>query len=255
MTNLCMITGASAGLGVEFARQLAAQGQNLLLVARRAERLEALAAELAAKQGVQVLIEAADLSEPGAAAKLMQAVARRGLTVETLINNAGFGLKGEFAALDGQRQSEMIALNCTALTELCHAVLPGMIARKSGGILNVASTAAFQAGPLMAVYYATKAYVLSFSEALHDEVKAQGVRVSCLCPGATATEFATVAGMTQTALFKLAVGPEKVVADGLAALKRNQAFIVSGFQNRLFAFGTRLGPRALNRWIAHRLQA
>jgi short-subunit dehydrogenase len=255
MTDVTLITGASAGLGAEFARQLAAQGQNLLLVARRADKLDALSKELATKHGVQVFVEAADLSAPQAATKLMQAAAKRGLAVQTLVNNAGFGLKGEFATSDVSRQSDMIALNCTALTELCHAVLPAMMARKSGKILNVASTAAFQAGPLLAVYYATKAYVLSFSEALHDEVKKHGIKVSCLCPGPTQTEFATAANMGSTTLFKLAGGPDKVVADGLAALNRNQTFIVSGVRNKIFAQATRLGPRALNRWIAHRLQA
>ena len=168
MSGICLITGASAGLGVEFARQLAARGHRLVLVARRKDSLDALAAELGDARAVEL-----DLSRPGAAGHLMADLIRTGETVELLVNNAGFGLAGAFADLDGKRQREMIDLNCGTLTELAHAVLPAMIERGSGGILNVASTAAFQPGPGMAVYFATKAFVLSFSEALHEEVKKQ----------------------------------------------------------------------------------
>src|ERR671913_849329 len=186
---VALITGASAGLGEEFARQLAAKGHRLVLVARRKARLEALAAELGNARAVEM-----DLSQTGAIALLMANIAKHGETVGLLINNAGFGLTGRFAELEGLRQREMIDLNCGALTELAHAVLPGMIERRRGGILNVASTAAFQPGPGMAVYFATKAFVLSFSEALHDEVKRHSVKVSCLCPGPTRTEFRSVSG-------------------------------------------------------------
>jgi uncharacterized protein len=252
--NVTLITGASAGLGAGFAKALAAEKNNLVLVARRADKLETLAAELKAAHGITALVEICDLAKPGAVAKLMTNIATQGLHVDCLINNAGFGLNGEFAKLDGPRQTEMINLNCTALTELCHAVLPQMMERKSGQILNVASTAAFQAGPLMAVYYASKAYVLSFSEALHEEVKPYGIHVSALCPGATATEFFAEANMGGSLLAKMASGPEQVVSDGLRALKNNKTFVVSGIMNKLVAQSTRFAPRFIARKLAQSLQ-
>lgn len=253
--DVALITGASAGLGEGFARALAERKQNLLLVARRADRLDALAAELGVCHGVTVETLAIDLAVPGAGERLMAEAAARGLTVQTLINNAGFGARGDFAALDLAMQERMIALNCTALVDLCHRVLPDMIARKRGGILNLASTAAFQPGPWMAVYYATKAFVLSFSEALHEEMKDKGVRVAALCPGPTRTEFSDVAGMGESALFKrLATGPEGVVRDGLAALDGNKAVKVAGASNAFLAQSIRFTPRALARRIAGNLQ-
>jgi uncharacterized protein len=253
--NVTLITGASAGLGALFARQLAAEKKNLVLVARRVEKLEALAAELRAAHHIEVSVEGCDLSQPGAVAKLMAKILLRGLQIDCLINNAGFGLNGEFAKLDGLRQTEMINLNCTALTELCHAVLPAMMERKSGQILNVASTAAFQAGPMMAVYYASKAYVLSFSEALHDEVKPYGIHVTALCPGATATEFFVEADMGASFLAKMARGPDQVVVDGLRALKNNKTFVISGIMNKLLAQSTRFAPRIITRKLAKSLQS
>ncbi len=255
MTDVTLITGASAGLGESFARALAAEKKNLLLVARRLDRLQTLAAELKALHKIDVFVESCDLASPGAVAQLMSKVAAQNLTIDCLVNNAGFGLNGTFADLDGTQQANMITLNCTALVELCHGVLPNMIARKSGSILNVASTAAFQAGPMMAVYYASKAFVLSFSEALHEEVKGQGIRVSCLCPGPTQTEFFDAAAMKKSALKKMAGKPEQVVRDGLDALKRNRAFVVSGFMNKLTAQATRFAPRFFTRKLAQSLQS
>jgi len=249
-----LITGASAGLGSEFARCYAARGDDVILVARRADRLEALAGELTARHGIRCETIAADLAAPDAAETLMTEVARRGLVVDILINNAGFGARGDFAELDVAMQARMIDLNCRTLMTLCHAVLPGMIARKSGGILNVASTAAFQPGPWMAVYYATKAFVLSFSEALHEEVKAKGVRVATLCPGATRTEFGDVADMTSSTLFKFAGEPGQVVRDGMRALDGNRAVKVSGLANAMLAGSIRFTPRFLARRIAGSLQ-
>jgi short-subunit dehydrogenase len=192
-----------------------------------------------------------DLSEPGAAARLMADLEQHGDTVELLVNNAGFGLAGQFAELDGDRQREMIDLNCGALAELAHAVLPGMMTRKAGGILNVASTAAFQPGPGMAVYFATKAFVLSFSEALHDEVNRHGVKVSCLCPGPTRTEFRSVSGFDPKGrLAKLSADAASVVAAGLRALERNQAVVVPGMSNKMIAQAHRLLPRAMMRRAA-----
>jgi short-subunit dehydrogenase len=196
MQGVVLITGASAGVVVEFAHRLSERGHRLVLVARRKDRLEALAKELGNARAVTI-----DLSKKDAAAKLMADIAAAGEIVEMLINNAGFGLIGRFAEIEPERLRQMIALNCGALTELCRAAAPAMVARKSGAILNVASTAAFQPGPKMAVYFATKAFVLSLSEALHEELKPHGIKVSCLCPGPTRTEFGEVAGFGGNRLF------------------------------------------------------
>lgn len=244
MTLVTVITGASAGLGVDFARQLSARGDRLVLVARRKDRLQALAKEL-----VNARTLALDLSAPDAADRLMADLAKHKETVGTLINNAGFGLWGPVVKLDGKRLREMIDLNVGTLTDLCRAVAPGMIERKSGAILNVASTAAFQAGPNMSVYFATKAYVLSFTEALHEELKPFGIKVSVLCPGPTRTEFGEVAGfgnrMGKT-LEKIAMRPADVVALGLGALDKNHAVRVTGISNRIGAGAVRFLPRS---WV------
>ncbi|HEY5457950.1 MAG TPA: SDR family oxidoreductase [Sphingomicrobium sp.] len=239
---VALITGASAGLGVDFARQLSAQGKQLVLVARRRDRLDALAAELGNTRAVEM-----DLSEAGAADRLMADLAAHGEQADLLVNNAGFGLTGRFAELDGRRQRQMIDLNCGALIELAHAVLPAMIERKQGRILNVASTAAFQPGPGMAVYFATKAFVLSFSEALHEEVKRHGVTVSALCPGPTATEFGEVAGFGQSNLLdKVAADSASVVRAGLAGLDNGKAVIIPGVMNKSTAQAHRFFPRS---WV------
>ena len=239
---VALITGASAGLGVDFARQLSAQGKQLVLVARRRDRLDALAAELGNARSVEM-----DLSEAGAADRLMADLAAHGEQADLLVNNAGFGLTGRFAELDGRRQRQMIDLNCGALIELAHAVLPAMIERKQGRILNVASTAAFQPGPGMAVYFATKAFVLSFSEALHEEVKRHGVTVSALCPGPTATEFGEVAGFGQSNLLdKVAADSASVVRAGLAGLDNGKAVIIPGVMNKSTAQAHRFFPRS---WV------
>ena len=240
-----LITGASAGLGADFARQCAARGETLVLVARRRDKLEALANELGKARAVTL-----DLGLPGATAALMADLAAHGEQVGTLINNAGFGLWGKFAALDGPRQRAMIDLNCGTLVELTHAVLPGMIERGEGAILNVASTAAFQPGPGMAVYFATKAFVLSFSEALHEEVGKAGVRVTALCPGPTRTEFGNLAGFKASGAFdKISARPEDVVAMGLKALDAGRAVAIPGLVNKAGAQAHRLLPRRLLRKV------
>ena len=245
-TEIALITGASAGLGVDFARQLAAKGKRLVLVARRKDRLDELAAELGNARAVE-----ADLSLVGAADRLMADLAAHGEHVGLLVNNAGFGLTGRFAELDGKRQRQMIDLNCGALVELAHAVLPGMIERGSGGILNVASTAAFQPGPGMAVYFATKAFVLSFSEALHEEVKQKGVIVSALCPGPTSTEFGAVAGFGPSNLLdKVAADSPSVVRAGIEGLGKRRAIVIPGLMNKSTAQAHRLFPRSLLRQAA-----
>ena len=245
MTNVTLITGASAGLGADFARQCSARGEKLVLVARRKAPLEALARELGNARAIVL-----DLGQSGAAATLMADFAAHGEHCQTLINNAGFGLWGKFATLDGPRQRSMIDLNCATLVELCHMVLPPMLERGEGGILNVASTAAFQPGPGMAVYFATKAFVLSFSEALHEEVAKQGVRVTALCPGPTRTEFGEVAGFKGNGAFdKMSARSEDVVAMGLKALDKGKAVAIPGLVNKAGAQGHRLLPRWLLRKV------
>jgi short-subunit dehydrogenase len=250
MRPVTLITGASAGLGAEFARQCAKRGEPLALAARRRDRMEALAAEL----GGEVHIFEADLSKEGAAASLIAELEAEGLSVGTLINNAGFGLGGKFADRPLDRLSEMIELNVRALTELCHLVLPAMRERGAGAILNVASTAAFQPGPNVAVYYATKAYVLSFTEALHHELKGTGIRVSALCPGPTHSEFSDVADSHSPTLERMKMPAAPVVALGLAGLDRNKAVVIPGFRNKVGAQLSRLLPRSTMRNIIGRIK-
>jgi uncharacterized protein len=245
-----LITGASAGLGAEFARQCAARGEELALVARRRDRMEALAAEI----GGKIHIFEADLAKEGAAASLIAELDAEGLIVGTLINNAGFGLGGPFADRPLGRLSEMIDLNVRTLTELCHLVLPGMRAAGKGAILNVASTAAFQPGPNMAVYYATKAYVLSFSEALHHELKDSGIKVSALCPGPTHSEFSDVADSHSPTLERMKMPAAPVVEAGLDGLDRNKAVVIPGFRNKVGAQLSRVLTRAAMRRIIGRIK-
>lgn len=246
MKKVALVTGASAGLGVDFARQLSKRGHRLVLVARRKERLDELASELGNARAV-----ALDLSRKDAAVKLLADLEANGEIVDVLVNNAGFGLIGRFAELDAKRERQMIDLNVATLTDLCRAVAPGMIKRKSGAILNVASTAAFQPGPKMAIYFATKAFVLSLSEALHEELKPHGVKVSCLCPGPTRTEFGDVAGFGGNGMFdRVAMESAEVVRIGLQALDRNKAVAIAGFVNKVGALSTRFAPRSVVRKIA-----
>jgi short-subunit dehydrogenase len=241
-----LITGASAGLGAEFARQCAARGERLVLVARREDRLEQISAEVG---GAEIIV--ADLSEPGAATKVVAEAMTRELWIRTLINNAGFGLIGRFEQLSLPRQLQMIDLNVRALTNLSFVVLNDMRLRGEGGILNVASTAAFQPGPKMAVYFATKAFVLSFTEALHEELKPHGIKVSGLCPGPTRTEFGEVAGFGGNGLFdRVAMNSEQVVRAGLRGLDKNHAVVVPGWMNKVTAASTRFAPRPIVRKIA-----
>ena len=246
MERIALVTGASAGLGVEFARQLSKRGHRLVLAARRKERLDALAKELGNARAVAI-----DLSKKDAAARLMADLESNGEQVDLLVNNAGFGLIGRFAELDAKRQRQMIDLNVGTLTDLCRAVALEMIGRKSGGILNVASIAAFQPGPKMAVYFATKAFVLSLSEAMHEELKPHGVNVTCLCPGPTRTEFGDVAGFGGNGLFdRLAMTAADVVKAGLLGLDRNRAVVVPGWINKVVSSSTRFTPRPWARKIA-----
>jgi short-subunit dehydrogenase len=246
LKKVALITGASAGLGVEFARQLSKRGHRLVLAARRKDRLEDLAKELGNARAVAI-----DLSKANATAKLMADLEAAGEQVEILVNNAGFGLIGRFAELDPKRERQMIDLNVGALTDLCRAVAPGMIKRRAGAILNVASTAAFQPGPKMTVYFATKAFVLSFTEALHEELKPHGITVTCLCPGPTRTEFGEVAGFGGNGAFDtMAMEAGEVVEAGLKGMDRNRAVVVPGLVNKIGAISTRFAPRSVVRKIA-----
>ncbi len=242
-----LVTGASGGIGLELARILAREDHDLFLVARSVPELERLATELREQFGVTVEVIRSDLSDLAAVPQLFEAVAQRGAEINVLINNAGFGLAGRFDQTDGGRELEMIQVNIAALTELTKLFLPGMITRGSGRIMNVASTAAFQPGPLMAVYYATKAYVLSFTQAVAEEVRDTGVTLTALCPGPTHTGFANVANMQGTRLFNspLTMGARGVAEYGYRAMMRGERVAIPGVFNRLGAFATRLAPRRL----------
>lgn len=254
-TETALITGASSGIGLELARLFAADGADLVLVARNEENLNELAAELRTTHSCQVMVIARDLAKPDVPEEIFTLLERDGVHIDTVVNNAGFGLRGSTAELDLQRQMDMIQVNVNALAELTRLFLPAMIKNGSGGILNVASTASFQPGPNMAIYYATKAFVLSFSEALYEEVRSSGVHVSCLAPGATETGFAAVADMGNTLLFKAGVMSSKQVAEaGYHGLRKNKPIVIPGLKNKFTAFSVRLAPRGVVRKLVRTLQ-
>lgn len=253
-TQTALITGASSGLGESFARKLAAQQWNLILVARSKDTLDTLAKELESTHSIHVQVIALDLSAVDATATLMKSITDT--PIDLLVNNAGFGDFGLFQDADPIRTRQMIDLNVGALTDLTRAILPQMIERKHCRILNVASTAAFQPGPLMAVYYATKAYVLSLSEALSNELQGTGVTVTCLCPGPTRTGFAKNAHLGASKLFKHGLMDAKtVVATGLAACMRGDALVIPGLKNRIGAFMTRFVSIGFAAKIARSVQS
>ncbi|MGB8580589.1 MAG: SDR family oxidoreductase [Candidatus Sulfotelmatobacter sp.] len=255
-----LITGASGGIGYELAKLFAGDHYNLVLAARSGDRLNHVACELREQFGVTVKTVTLDLAADQAVTMLFEQLKAEGLTVDVLVNNAGFGVFGDFAEMAEQEVLGQIQLNVTALTHLTRLFLPAMIAGRQGKIMNVASTAAFQPGPLMAVYYATKAYVLSFSEALANEVAGTGVVVSCLCPGATDTNFQKRAGMENSRLFKKigAMNAEKVARDGYRGLMAGKTLVISGTRNWLVAESVRFAPRklvtAISRWVAEKVE-
>ena len=233
-----LITGASTGIGATFAEVLAERGHDLILVARSKDKLDALAAKITADTGRAVAVITADLGQPNSGSALAQKVASLKLEVDLLINNAGFGSAGAFAKQSPARDAEMIALNCAAVVDLAHAFLPAMLARKSGGIINVASTAAFQPLPSMAIYAATKAFVLSFSEALWAEVRGAGVKVTALCPGPVDTPFFEATGtpkLRKTVPKGLMMQPRPVVEAALAALEAGRPVCIPGAPNLALA--------------------
>ncbi|WP_297152031.1 SDR family oxidoreductase [Thermogemmatispora sp.] len=245
-----LITGASSGIGLAFAQALAARGMQLILVARSEERLRQLASELQERHGIQAEVIVSDLSREGAATQLASAVRERGLHVDLLINNAGFGTYGPFVEQSPEREHEEIMLNVAALVDLTHALLPAMLARGEGAVINLASLAAFLPIPHMAVYAATKAFVLSFSHALGAEYRRQGLRVLAVCPGPVATNFFAVIGTSQEDMPGVILSPEQVVAASLHALERGRSQVVPGLLNKLMAFGSHLVPRALGARVA-----
>jgi short-subunit dehydrogenase len=248
-----LITGASAGLGIEFAHRFAERGADLVLVARRVDRLEALAAEIRSKHGVEVTVHPADLAEAGVGQRLKAELDGRGIRVGTVVNNAGFGSHGPFAEADSARMIGEIQLNVGSLVEISRAFMPDLLAG-SGALVNIASTAAFQPTPGMAVYGATKAFVLNFTEALWFEARGSGLTVLAVCPGPTKTEFFDVVGSTDAAVGRMQT-PKQVIDAAFSALDRKSSppSVVSGFANWVSSVSTRAATRRLGVLISGRL--
>jgi len=247
MKKTALITGASSGIGYELAKVHASKGDNLVLVARRKDKLEALKTELEKTHNITVMVIEKDLSITDAAQEVYNETSALNITIDYLINNAGFGDYGKYHESNWDKQAMMIQLNVTALTQLCKLYLNDMIERESGKIMNVASTAAFQSGPLMSIYYATKSFVLHFSEAIANEVKDKGITVTALCPGATESEFVDVADLGESKLFKGKKLPtSKAVAEyGYKAMMKGKVVAIHGFMNKVMATSVRFTPRAL----------
>jgi short-subunit dehydrogenase len=255
MSRCALITGASTGIGYEFAKLFARDGYQLVLAARSAQRLAEVGEELQRQFRVSVKIFSKDLASPQAPEELFAELQREGIAVDVLVNNAGFGTHGPFAEADLASQLAMMQVNMVAPTHLTRLFLPAMIQRKTGKILNVASTAAFQPGPLMAVYYASKAYVLSFSEALADELRGTGVTVTALCPGPTKTEFQRRAGVEETRLMSGGImGAEAVAIAGYRGLMAGKALVIPGTRNRFLAVAVKCLPRSLVTQMVRNIQ-
>lgn len=250
--NTTLITGASSGIGEVFARKLAARGHNVLLVARSEDKLITLCNELGRSNSIRAQYVALDLSQPESPARLFEEAERRSLQVDMLINNAGFGSMDEFAKLDLSRELNMIDLNIKSLVDLTYRFIQPMLERKEGTIINVASTAAFQPVPYMATYAATKAFVLSFSEALWEENRSHGIKVMALCPGVTDTNFFEAA-RGQKPPARVSQTPEDVVDTALRGLARGRSHIISGWTNFLMTQSERLAPRSLITRVAGRM--
>jgi len=258
MATTALITGASTGIGYELSKCFAADRHNLIVVARQEQRLRQIADDFTEQFGIAVKVIAADLLQPDAPRKIVDAVRKDSLQVDYLVNNAGFGLGGKFAETDLATELGMMQVNMSALVALTKLFLPEMTTRKSGKVMNVASTAAFQPGPLMAVYYATKAFVLSFSEAIANELKGTGVTVSALCPGPTESEFQKRAQIENTRLIKSKVmgmmTSEQVAKIGYQGFMQGKRIIVPGLLNKIGVYSTRFSPRAVNAQIARMVQ-
>src|SRR5215472_855369 len=251
-----LVTGASSGLGAEFARQLAARGSNLVLVARSADRLAALAEELRARHRVTATALPADLSLADEVSRVAAAAAAT--QTDVLVNNAGFGTFGTFAGLDADREHDEVMVNAVAVVDLTHAVLPGMLARRRGGIITVASSIAFQPSPRQAVYGATKAFALAFSEALWAETRGSGVRILALCPGPVATGFFASLGdpaASSTMIYRHTAGPADIVEVGLRGFDHDAMTVIPGLRTRLLAQGHRFLPRTVMARMTGRMLA
>jgi uncharacterized protein len=249
-----LVTGASAGIGTALAEELALGGTNLVLTARRRERLEELAQKLAASHKIQARIFVADLAEVSAPEKIFQFTKEQGIEIELLINNAGFGAYGEFHTVETRRLLEMVQVNCSAVVHLTRLYLPEMVARRHGDVLILASTASFQSVPYISTYAATKAFDLLFGEGLAEEMKPYGIRVCALCPGSTESEFADVARQTHIAATRAnRETAEKVARTGLRALAAGKSYVISGLGNYLGVLGQRLVPRRFVARIAARM--
>jgi len=251
-----LITGGSGGIGFEIAKVLARDGFDIVLVARKRETLEGAAGHLQGKFGGRIQVFAADLRLPDAPRAVFEFLRNENIPIEVLVNNAGFGLGGEFVYTELQRELDMIQVNIAALTHLTKLFLPTMIRRRSGRVMNVASTAAFQPGPLMAVYYASKAYVLSFSEALAEELRETGVTVTALCPGPTATDFAANAQVTKSRLFSAfgMADPADVAKFGVEAMMHGRRVAIPGIKNKIIAQSGRFAPRKIVTRISRMIQ-
>jgi uncharacterized protein len=250
-----LVTGASSGIGLELARCFAAEGARLVLVARNTPALESLAAELRRDHKVEAVVLTADLSRPESPAHVFSELQGRGIVVDVLVNNAGFGAHGLFAELPLSRQLEIIQVNVTALTELTGLFIPGMLERRRGGVLNVASVAGFVPGPGMAIYYATKAFVVSFTEALAAELAGTGIIISATCPGPTATNFGRVARfeMGRQTIRVPGMSAKAVAVQGHRAYRKGRVIAVTGIQNQLAVLLARLAPKALVRRVTRKL--
>lgn len=251
-----MVTGASSGIGWELTKLLAQDGYDLVLVARNRKKLEELGRDLTAAHGIRAQVLASDLTDPSQPRRIFEETRDLGLAVEVLVNDAGFGVYGPFAKTDLSEELRLLQVNLAAVVELTKRFLAPMLERGRGRILNVASTAAFQPGPLMAVYYASKAFVLSFSEAIADELAQSGVTVTALCPGPTQTEFQKKAGLEQTRLFRgpLVMNSRAVARAGYEGMKRGRRVVVPGLGNKLLMEAIRVTPRRLVTAIARRIQ-
>jgi short-subunit dehydrogenase len=255
MPGTALVTGASSGIGREIAWLAAKDRHDVVLVGRRKERLELFAGELASRFGVAADVVIADISEPGSAARIFAAAEKRA-PIEVLVNAAGLGVHGFFWKTPIDQERDTILVNVLGLTELTKLCVTGMVERRRGRVLNVASTAAFQPGPLMAVYYATKAYVLSFTEALAEELRGTGVTATALCPGPVLTGFQEKAGMADVPLLRgpIVLDVAKVARAGWRGAMRGKRVVVPGIANRVLAAGARFSPRRLSAKIARRLQ-
>jgi len=254
MAETALITGASSGIGYELAKLFAQDHSSLVLVARNKSALDQLAAELSAKQGITVTVIVKDLAQHSSCEEILWELREKRIHIDVLVNNAGLGFHRPFLETDLSGIQEMMQVNMVALTHLTRELLPPMIEKRKGIICNVASTAAFQPGPLMAVYYATKAYVLWLSEAIANELEGTGVSVTAICPGPTTTEFQKRAGMQRSKLLDRVMDAASVAEIGYKGMRKGKTIVITGMRNKLLAQSVRLGPRKVVTQIVRKLQ-